>query len=61
MAERVGGLVWRRCCLLSCFALVPMFVGLALGRRVRQHLNEALFRSLLLLFLAAVAVLLALK
>lgn len=47
--------------LLSLLALLPMALGLAVGKRVRGHLNEALFRRLLLGFLAGVALLLMFK
>ncbi len=42
--------------LWSLAALVPMFLGLQLGRRLREHLNEERFRFLLLVFLLATAV-----
>lgn len=47
--------------LLSVLALVPMFFGLAVGRRLRQYLNENAFRYLLLIFLLATSVSLYLK
>jgi uncharacterized protein len=45
---------------LSCLALVPMGVGLLMGRALRKRLNEVLFRKILLLFLVMLAVLLLL-
>jgi uncharacterized protein len=44
--------------LLSLLALLPMALGLAAGKRLRGHLNEALFRRLLLGFLTGLALLL---
>ncbi|MGQ2923223.1 MAG: TSUP family transporter [Hydrogenophaga sp.] len=53
---RIGmGDVW-----LSCLALVPMGVGLLMGRALRKRLNEVLFRKILLLLLVMLAVLLLL-
>ena len=46
---------------LSTLALLPMAAGLALGQRLRGRLGETWFRRVLLSFLAAVAVVLALK
>jgi hypothetical protein len=46
---------------LSTLALVPVACGLTLGKRLRSHLSETWFRRVLLAFLAAVAVALALK
>jgi uncharacterized protein len=46
---------------LSAVALLPMAAGLAMGKVLRQWLNEAVFRKLLLLFLTVLAVLLLLK
>ncbi len=42
----------------SCIALAPMFIGLALGKRIRAKLNEDLFRKFLFGFLLLLAVLL---
>ncbi len=36
---------------LSALACVPGFVGLAVGQLVRKHINQELFRKLLLMFL----------
>jgi uncharacterized membrane protein YfcA len=44
--------------LLSSLALLPMFAGMALGKRLRSHVGEVLFRRLLLAFLSGVALLL---
>jgi uncharacterized protein len=41
--------------------LVPMFAGLALGKRLRGKLNEEVFRKLLFAFLVAVSMVLFLK
>jgi uncharacterized protein len=46
---------------LSAVALLPMAMGMAMGKVLRQWFNEALFRKLLLVFLAVLAVLLLLK
>jgi uncharacterized protein len=46
---------------VSMLALLPMALGLHLGRRVRHRLSEALFRRLLLAFLALLALLLMLR
>ncbi|WP_298235225.1 sulfite exporter TauE/SafE family protein [uncultured Azohydromonas sp.] len=46
---------------LSTLALAPVACGLTLGKRLRLHLSEVWFRRVLLAFLAAVAVTLALK
>ena len=46
---------------LSALALVPMALGLAFGRKLREHLSEIWFRRALLTFLSVVAVVLALK
>lgn len=43
---------------MSAVALIPMAAGLALGKMLRQWLNEALFRKVLLVFLAVLALLL---
>ena len=47
--------------LLSALALLPMALGLALGKRLRGKLSEVVFRRLLLGFLVAVALMLILK
>ncbi len=47
--------------LLSTLALLPMALGLWLGRRVRHRISEAGFRRALLAFLCAVALALILK
>lgn len=46
---------------LSALAMLPMAVGLFLGKLLRQRLPEAAFRKLLLLFLTVIAVILLLK
>ena len=46
---------------MSTVALVPMAAGLAIGKMLRLWLNEAVFRKILLAFLALLAVLLLLK
>ena len=43
---------------LSTLALVPLFAGMAIGKRLRSRVSEPAFRRLLLAFLTAVAVLL---
>jgi len=43
---------------LSGLALLPMFAGMWLGKRVRHRVSEQAFRRLLLAFLTAVALLL---
>jgi uncharacterized membrane protein YfcA len=45
---------------LSCLALMPMSVGLLMGRALRKRLNEVVFRKILLLFLVTLALLLLL-
>ena len=47
--------------ILSVIGLIPMAVGLSLGKRVRHRLNEVVFRRLLLLFLTVVALILLFK
>lgn len=47
--------------ILSFIALLPMAVGLAIGKRIRHRLNEALFRRLLLVFLTLIALVLLFK
>jgi hypothetical protein len=44
--------------ILSGLALAPLFVGMALGKRLRSRVSEPAFRRLLLGFLTVVAVLL---
>ena len=46
---------------MSAFGLLPMAVGLAIGKRVRYRLNEQLFRRLLLAFLTLLALILLFK
>jgi hypothetical protein len=46
---------------LSCLALIPMFLGLRLGRVLRHMLSEAVFRRLLFGLLTVLSVLLVLK
>lgn len=45
----------------STLALAPMALGMLGGTRLRQHVSEALFRKLMLLFLAGVALALFLR
>jgi uncharacterized membrane protein YfcA len=40
----------------STLALAPMSLGMFAGTRLRQHVSEALFRKLMLVFLVCVAV-----
>lgn len=46
---------------ISLIALIPMFVGMAMGKRIRHRLSEVAFQRLLLSFLALLAVLLMVK
>ena len=46
---------------LSCLALIPMFVGLRIGRLLRHRLSETVFRRLLLGLLTVLSVLLITK
>ncbi len=46
---------------LSVAGLLPMALGLALGRALRHRLNESLFRGILLAFLCGLAALLMFK
>ncbi len=46
---------------ISTVALLPLGLGMAVGKRLRGHLSEALFRRTLLLFLSAIALLLLFK
>ncbi len=45
----------------SCLAMGPVYLGMELGRRLRGHLSEELFRRVLLGFLMLLALLLLLK
>ncbi len=45
----------------STMSLLPMFAGLALGKRLRGKLNEEVFRKLLFAFLVVVSIVLLLK
>lgn len=47
--------------MLSIIGLVPMALGLSIGKRVRHRLNEVLFRRLLLAFLTIIALVLLFK
>jgi len=47
--------------LLSLLAMVPVTLGLALGKKLRAHLSEVLFRRSLLAFLSCIAVALLFK
>ena len=42
----------------SFFAIIPMFLGLQAGRKIRNRLSEETFRRALLGFLTVVAVML---
>ncbi len=55
-----GRFAWREV-LLSVLALLPMALGLAIGKRLRSRLNEALFRRLMLGFLVLVSLMLIFK
>lgn len=46
---------------LSLLALLPMGIGLMLGKTVRSRLDEVLFRRVLLIFLSLLAILLLFK
>ena len=46
---------------LSCLALIPMFVGLQIGRTIRHRLSDKVFRHLLLSLLVALSLLLLMK
>ncbi|UCU94958.1 sulfite exporter TauE/SafE family protein [Hydrogenophaga taeniospiralis] len=46
---------------LSCFAVVPMLLGLFVGKRIRSRLSEEMFRVALLLFLGTLALTLLCK
>ena len=46
---------------LSFVALVPVYVGMRLGRQVRQRLNEQLFRRVVLGLLVVIAIILLTK
>lgn len=45
----------------SLLAIIPMFLGLQIGQRIRKHLSEEAFRRALLGFLTVVAVLLVFR
>ncbi len=47
--------------LVSCATVVPMLLGLALGKRIRYRLSEKRFRALLLAFLLVLATVLLFK
>lgn len=47
--------------LLSALAMAPVFLGMALGKRIRHRLSEVWFRRILLVFLTVVAVVLVFK
>jgi hypothetical protein len=46
---------------MSGLALAPMFAGMAIGKRLRHRVSEAVFRWLLLGFLTMVGLLLLLR
>ena len=56
----VGRFGWSEI-ILSVVALVPVFLGMALGKRIRYRLNEQWFRRILLVFLSVIALVLLLK
>ena len=47
--------------LLSVLGMVPVFIGMAMGKRIRGRLSEVWFRRVLLGFLIAIAVVLLFK
>ncbi len=55
--ERMGGTDL----ILSVVGLLPMALGLAIGKRIRHRLDETLFRRLLLVFLTLIALVLLFK
>ena len=56
----VGRFGWAEL-LLSALAMLPVFAGMAVGKRIRHHLSEVWFRRVLLAFLSIIAVALVLK
>ena len=46
---------------LSALALLPVYLGMRLGRQVRQRLNEQLFRRVVLALLVLIALILLTK
>jgi uncharacterized membrane protein YfcA len=46
---------------LSALGLIPMFLGLKMGKALRHRLSEDMFRKLLLLYLFVLAIVLTLK
>ena len=56
----VGRFGWTEM-LLSAVAMVPVFIGMALGKRIRHHLSETWFRRVLLVFLGLIGLALILK
>lgn len=56
----VGRFGWAEVILSVC-AMVPVFMGMAVGKRLRHRLSEVWFRRILLVFLALVAVALIFK
>lgn len=57
----VQGRITERELVLSCLALLPVGLGMSVGKRLRGRLSEAMFRGVLLGFLVAVAGLLLLR
>lgn len=47
--------------LVSCATVVPMLLGLAMGKRIRYRLSEKGFRALLLVFLTVLGTALLFK
>jgi hypothetical protein len=56
----LGVLGWPEA-VLSIAALVPMFVGMSLGKRLRTRVSETAFRRMLLSFLVIIALMLLLR
>jgi hypothetical protein len=56
----LGVLGWPEA-VLSIAALVPMFAGMSLGKRLRTRVSETAFRRLLLSFLVLIALMLLLR
>jgi uncharacterized membrane protein YfcA len=46
---------------LSALGLIPMFLGLKIGKALRHRLSEEMFRKLLLIYLFVLAIVLTLK
>jgi uncharacterized membrane protein YfcA len=46
---------------LSALGLIPMFLGLKIGKALRHRLSEEMFRKLLLIYLFVLAIVLTVK